>query len=92
MPATAGKAPALTIDGLLADFGLTKVDYLKMDIEGSEAEVLEGPLRWAPLVQAMKVEIHPPATPDHVQERLRSNGFRCTRDRVHPCCVVATRA
>jgi hypothetical protein len=65
---------------------------VKMDIEGAEAEVLESASGWAPRVQAMKVEIHPPATFEHVQKTLRANGFRCTRDRVHACCVVATRS
>lgn len=44
--------PLTTIDKLVAELGLDRVDYIKMDIEGAEVPALEGAretlLRWKP--------------------------------------------
>jgi FkbM family methyltransferase len=85
------KVPARSIDSIFRQFNVEAVDYLKMDIEGAEAVVLDGPLDWARRVQALKVEIHPPATRDACTAALTRVGFRCESDRHHPNCLVAVR-
>jgi FkbM family methyltransferase len=83
------RARAMTMESLIAEFGITRIDYLKMDIEGGEAElILSGNPTWLDCVDAMKVELH------HVEygefERtLKARGFYCYPDRLHPACIVA---
>jgi FkbM family methyltransferase len=84
-----GRAPAKTIDKILNEFGLTSVDYLKMDIEGAENEVFKNPSKWIDDIKSMKVEIHKPANIDEIIEILKSYNFRCHKDDSHPACVVA---
>ena len=87
----AKSAPAMTLDNILDRFAVETVDYLKMDIEGAEAVVLREPGTWAQRVQAMKVEIHPPATTEECRRLLASYGFRCANDTAHSKCIVAVR-
>ncbi len=86
-----GVTPAKTLDGILDEFGLTSVDYLKMDIEGAEKVVLEDPSRWINRIKSMKIEIHKPANIDDCIEILKSYNFRCHKDNHHPSCIVAIR-
>lgn len=65
----------LTIDNLLQFFGLEKVDYLKMDIEGSEREVLRDGGNWVNKVKCIKVEVHGEYTVDECITNLHSIGF-----------------
>ena len=55
--------PTITIDGIMADYGLDFIDMLKLDIEGSEKEVLESSSRWIDRVGILIVEMH-----DHLRE------------------------
>jgi FkbM family methyltransferase len=47
-----------TIDRLMDDYGLAHVDVLKLDIEGSELEVLGRPHAWIDRVDAVLIELH----------------------------------
>lgn len=83
-------APAVRIATLLDRLGLGRVDYVKMDIEGGEAEALSDP-GWMERVDAIKVEVHPPATFELCEQALRSAGFEVGRDRRHGECVWGAR-
>jgi FkbM family methyltransferase len=48
----------ITMDSLLEDFGIERVDVLKVDIEGSEREVFRGRPAWVGKVDALIIEIH----------------------------------
>lgn len=51
--------PCTTIPTLLKVHNLSRIDILKMDIEGSELEVFEHePATWLPLVRILIIEIH----------------------------------
>jgi FkbM family methyltransferase len=52
------KVRGLTIDRLMDDFGLSRVDVLKLDIEGAEREVLDDPTAWIGRVDAIIAELH----------------------------------
>jgi FkbM family methyltransferase len=39
---TGPKAPVTTMDAMVRDLGLQRVDYIKMDVEGAEREALRG--------------------------------------------------
>jgi FkbM family methyltransferase len=84
-------APAMTIDEVLNRWGISEVDYLKMDIEGAEASVLRPPLLWAPRVRALSVEVHPPATMAGCRSMLTEAGFACASHPIHHSGLVARR-
>ena len=46
--------PVRTLAKLCAEAGLTRIDFLKIDVEGAEAEVIAGMdfMRWRPRVVA----------------------------------------
>jgi FkbM family methyltransferase len=52
------RTDAITVDTLMAVHGLTHVDLLKMDIEGSEREVLTHAATWIDRVDALVIELH----------------------------------
>lgn len=92
VPGSAGErvAPAIQISTLFDRFALDRVDYMKMDIEGAEAEVLCD-AGWLNRVDVLKIEVHPPATLESCEETLRAAGFRVGRDRRHGACVWGSR-
>lgn len=62
-----GKAPsgtsdqivhAFTVESILRDFGVAKIDLLKIDIEGSELEIFQTADRWIDRVDSMVIELH----------------------------------
>ena len=75
-------APAIRMSTLIRKFGFGRIDYVKMDIEGGEAEVLSDP-GWMDRVEEILVEIHPPATLDFGEAALLSAGFRVSRFHHH---------
>jgi FkbM family methyltransferase len=73
-----GRRPALSLDTLVARHaGATgRVDYVKMDIEGAEREVLRRNTGWAERVRSIVVEPHPPYSEQECLDDLRALGFR----------------
>ncbi len=56
---TEGSTPAVTIPGLMERFGLTHLDLLKIDIEGSELELFtQGDHTWIEKVDTIAIELH----------------------------------
>lgn len=50
---------AVSIPDLIKDFEISRIDILKIDIEGSEKEIFENsPEVWLPLVNVLVVELH----------------------------------
>lgn len=49
---------AFTIETILRDFGVEKIDILKIDIEGSELEIFQTADRWIDKVDSLVVELH----------------------------------
>lgn len=80
---TAGDAvtPAWSLDTLLGRCGEgAVVDYVKMDVEGAEQQLLREHTGWAASVRAIKVEVHEPYTPEACIEDLRRLGFSAELD------------
>lgn len=86
-PATVA-TQGIPIEGLIGREG---VDYVKMDIEGAEREVLRANTRWASRVRAIKVEVHPPYTVAECAADLQALGFSTRTDERHWACVVGLR-
>ena len=57
------------------------VDYVKMDIEGAEAQVLEDASDWIARVRCLKVEVHQPYTVEQCVQQFERYGMTCQR---HP--------
>lgn len=49
---------AMTIDKIMKDFNLQKIDILKVDIEGAEKEVFSDTSSWIEKVDSLIVELH----------------------------------
>jgi FkbM family methyltransferase len=69
----------------------TRIDYVKMDIEGAEQQVLCRTTEWAARVRSMKVEYHDPYTFDQCCADLQRLGFATRRDMHRDECVIALR-
>lgn len=85
---------ALTIPNLLKQFGLSRVDFLKIDIEGEEVNLFRATsdLSWLDAVQSLNMEVH--AEPAVLQEMLAllgQRGFRAWKDTHHWSAIMAVR-
>jgi FkbM family methyltransferase len=78
------RCPLKTLSQLIADNGIEEIDILKIDVEGSEAEILKGidAGDW-PKIRQMMVEVHESAgdVHDEVIGTLESRGYRLSIDR-----------
>ena len=88
-----GTVMSLTVDKLLADHDVDRVDFLKMDIEGAEAAVFATADRWLDRVSAMNLECHPYYNPRASVEicrgLLEQRGFVCEVDPRHELSLSA---
>jgi len=55
---TCHKVTAMTIDKIMNDYDLKKIDILKIDIEGAEKEVFDDTSSWIEKVDSLIVELH----------------------------------
>ena len=71
-PASNGQAiRCLSMPSLLAAHGIDRIDLLKCDIEGSEAELFANCAPWIHRVSNLVIEVHPPYSPDRLFHDLR---------------------
>lgn len=80
---------AITVGELVETYG--RIDFLKMDIEGAEREVLVRAADWAGDVDTIKVETHGDYTADRCARDLEALGFRTTIDDRHWAAVTGVR-
>lgn len=85
-------APAVTLETLFDRLRLDRVDFVKMDVEGAERQLLQRPAQWLSRVGAMHVEVHAPDNVEAVAAFLRSAGFESSRDERHWSAVRAWRS
>lgn len=54
-----GEVPAISMDSLLKNYGISRVDVLKIDIEGSEESLFQKNYeQWLPKVRMIVIELH----------------------------------
>jgi hypothetical protein len=76
----------------VAELGETGgVDYVKMDVEGAERELLRSP-GWNEQVRCIKVEVDEPYTLEECVTDLRRLGFTAQIDQDHWACVSGVRS
>lgn len=68
-----------TVPDLLESFGWDFVDLLKIDIEGSEDELLSTNNEWLKKVGVLILEVHPNTTPEKILSYLAPFGFTLER-------------
>ncbi|MDF2190018.1 FkbM family methyltransferase [Paraflavitalea sp. CAU 1676] len=73
---TAHPIPGLTLDQLIADHGLTRIDILKIDIEGAEAFLLQSSQQWLSITRHILIELHSEALVNRFIEMATLAGFR----------------
>jgi FkbM family methyltransferase len=91
---TGRSARAVSMDNLIAELaaGDTGIDYVKMDIEGAEEQVLRINTSWAERVHSIKVELHRDAYSfDACRADLEALGFRTRVDDRHWATVIGVR-
>jgi hypothetical protein len=62
---------------LVRDFGMTKIDLFKIDIEGSELQLFSAPDAddWLSITGTIMMEIHGPAEAEAVEMAVARHGF-----------------
>ncbi|MBD2459671.1 FkbM family methyltransferase [Oscillatoria sp. FACHB-1407] len=70
-----------TIPEILREIGWSEIDLLKIDIEGSEDDLLSQNNEWLKNVKAIILEIHPNTTPEKIQSYLQPYNFHLKRHR-----------
>jgi len=79
------KPPIVTMAGIIKKYKLSRIDYLKIDIEGSEFAVFEENTDWLDIARKVVMEVHLTyGKPEKIIEKLRDNGFHISLfDRDH---------
>ena len=67
------------------------IDYVKMDIEGAEKDVLKRNTEWAARVHSIKVEVHGEYSKQDCIADLQKLGFAAWEDTRHALCVVGVK-
>ncbi|MBI5211299.1 MAG: FkbM family methyltransferase [Elusimicrobia bacterium] len=64
------------LDDILAEEGVSRVDLLKIDVEGAEHRALDGAAKTLARTSRVVLEAHPPRVgPDEIARRLQGAGF-----------------
>lgn len=77
--ATGEGIPAVGIRDIMSDFKTSRIDVLKIDIEGSEFEVLSRSDSWIDDVQTMIIELHDrfrPGCTDALERAISNHNFQ----------------
>ncbi|WP_341891694.1 FkbM family methyltransferase [Variovorax sp. YR752] len=84
---------ALTMGTLLDRCGVSRADYVKLDIEGAEKDLFErGELGWLQRVEQISIELHGTLKAPELMALLREHGFQAAKDARHWDTVVAWRS
>lgn len=86
---------ASSIPTLIKEFGLSRIDYLKIDVEGEELRLFAAPpedLAWLALVGQINLEVHSEKEDYHViRTVLEKHGFSVRDSALHWSSLVAVR-
>lgn len=70
------RVPLTTLDALAAEEKLSRVDHLKLDIEGAELQALRGGEKTLAMTRRIVMEVHPERVePQEVLDLLTARGF-----------------
>jgi len=87
--------PCVSVPSLLRRFPTPRIDLMKCDVEGAEAEIFRDCREWIGLVENLIVETHlPRCSPEQLYDSLRANGWDfdvAREDREGSRCTSALR-
>lgn len=66
----------MTIPEILDAAGFSRVDLMKLDIEGGERPLFENAATWSSRVTSVVAEIHAPLTVESAAEQLAACGYK----------------
>jgi len=69
-----------TLDEVVEKFNINRVDFLKIDVEGSELDALNGAQKCLNLVKSLVIECHSSIKKKEVKRFLEERGFKCHID------------
>jgi len=65
----------ITLDKIVSDFSLSKINWLKMDIESAEVKALEGSKNALKIIENLLLEIHSKRNGEECEQLLKNYGF-----------------
>jgi len=65
----------ITLDKIVSDFSLSKINWLKMDIESAEVKALEGSKNALKIIENLLLEIHSKRNGEECERLLKNYGF-----------------
>jgi FkbM family methyltransferase len=88
-PRGSNGVPAFGVGSLIRRMGVPRVDFVKMDIEGAEKNVLASARSWIDQVTCLKIEVHSPYTVADCLRDLQLVGMQGQVMENHHGCVLA---
>lgn len=86
------RVQALTVGTLMQRLGVERADYVKIDIEGAEKDLLlSGDLAWLDRVGQINIELHGGIEPEAACALLQAHGLRTEASAAHWSAVVGWR-
>ncbi len=67
---------AISVNSLLELYGIQKIDLIKIDIEGSEKDILQKNTEWLEKTDVIIIELHKPYTEKDLEKDLAPYNFR----------------
>jgi len=64
-----------TLDSIVSEYGLKKIDWIKIDIETAEVKALEGAKEALKINENLLLEIHSKKNGEKCEQLLKNNGF-----------------
>lgn len=80
------EAAPVSLNSIVDELG--SIDYLNLDVEGAEREILRQHTEWMARTRCIKVELHHGYTARECAIDLARGGFICTQDDRHRACVI----
>jgi FkbM family methyltransferase len=72
--------PVISLNGLVEEFRLPRIDFLKIDIEGSEFDLFAHDTEWLGITKRIAMEVHGThGDPEGIAHALSSAGFHVRR-------------
>lgn len=88
------KIQSTTVLSIIKKYNLTEIDYVKMDIEGAEEDILnQEDLTWLQYVKAINIEMHLDENQDidTYINILKKHGFNAWKDNKHWSSIMAVK-
>lgn len=88
------KIKSTTISTIIETYNLTKIDFIKMDIEGAEEDILKNEdLSWLKIVNALNIEMHldENESVEPYLKILEKHGFKAWKDIKHWSSIMAVK-